>query len=181
MLVLVLTRSTDQEAPLHRFDVFISYAGSDRTDVAKLVKRLEEDGFAVWFDVDRMEGGPPVLGQIADAIAASAHTVVCLSDAYLEREWTTFELQSSMHRDPSSRSARTVLVRLRPFTRNLPNYVQHLLVCDLTDASSYEREYRRVKAAIERPFEEAADPVDIDSVLQVCEAPVGCQKSGLGR
>ena len=163
--------SPSQEAPLYRFDAFISYAGSDHTDVAKLVKRLEEDGFTVWFDVDRMEGGPPVLGQIADAIAASAHTVVCLSDAYLERKWTAFELQSSMHRDPSSSSARTILVRLRPLTRNLPNYVQHLLVCDLTDERNYDREYRRIKATIERPIEEAADPVDVDSILQVCEAP----------
>ncbi|MGD9528345.1 MAG: TIR domain-containing protein [Pseudonocardia sp.] len=151
--------------------MFISYAGSDRTDVAKLVKRLEDDGFSVWFDVDRMEGGPPVLGQIADAIADSARTVVCLSDTYLEREWTAFELQSSMHRDPSSRSARMILVRLRPTMQNLPNFVRHLPVCDLTDKINYDREYRRIKSAIERPFEEAAEPVDIDDLQQVCEAP----------
>ena len=167
----MLARSTDQEAPLHRFDVFVSYAGSDHADVAKLVKRLEEDGFGVWFDVERMEGGPPVLGQIADAIAESAHTVVCLSDAYLEREWTAFELQSSMHRDPSSSSARTILVRIRPYVRNLPNYVEHLPVCDLTDESKYDREYWRITTTIERTFEETAESGDVDSILRACEEP----------
>jgi len=164
-----------------KFDIFISYATVDLDIVAPFVKLLKRDGFKVWFDIEQMRGGLPALGQLADGIANSAHTIACLSDAYLDRPFTLFELQNSMYRDPSGKGAGTIPVKFRPLTVEIPNYLSFLAVCDLTDQKNYDRTYRLITELIPRstsdarpvrepPASEAAGP-DADAVERACDIP----------
>ena len=153
------------------FDVFISYATADANIVLSFVKQLKADGFSVWFDQDKMVPGLPVMDQLGDAIANSAHTVAFLSDAYLSREYTNFELQSSMNRDPASKLARTIPVKLRPLTRDLPNFIQHLTICELTDPAKFERTYAQIKQSIRQTAPRQRTGVDAQAAALACEAP----------
>ncbi|MBA2696355.1 MAG: TIR domain-containing protein [Actinobacteria bacterium] len=153
------------------FDIFISYATVDTTIVMPFVERLKADGFSVWIDQDQMVGGRPVMDQLGDAIANSAHTIAFLTDAYLLREYTTFELQSSMNRDPASKLARTIPIKLQPLTRDLPNFIQHLTICDLTDPTKSERTYVQIKQSIRQTAPRPKAGVDAQAAALACEAP----------
>jgi len=155
----------------HEFDVFISYASTDRDLVAPFVRRLRQDGFTVWFDVEQMAGGVPVLGQLSDAIAHSAHTVACLTDAYFDREFASYELKSSMHRDPSGESARTIPVLFRALHRELPTYIQHLMICDLTEPANYDQVYEQVIRVIRGTVPGEGTTLDREDVERICDAP----------
>lgn len=153
------------------FDIFVSYATADASVVGPLVERLKADGFTVWFDQEGMVGGPSVLSQLADAIANSAHTIACLSDSYLQRPFTTFELNSSTHRDPASQLARTIPVKLKPLSVALPNFIQHLTICDLTDPSTADRVYAQIVRSIRRTAPRAQPGVDEQTAALACDAP----------
>jgi hypothetical protein len=113
-----------------------------------------------------MHGGPALKKQIADAIKQSKHTIACLTDSYVTRSWTTFELRNSSHRDPAGDTARTILVRFKPMTLPVPEDVQHLTVSDLTDQRNYDRTYERITKLIKRPV-----PAEPDNLAELCEAP----------
>src|ERR1035437_7685093 len=111
---------SDASEAQYRFDVFISYARTDSVQVERLVARLRNDGFRVWFDRDEMAGGHTTIGQLADGIACSAHMIACLSDAYVDRDYTAFELQTNQALDPANRQNRTIPILIRPLTKPVP-------------------------------------------------------------
>lgn len=153
------------------FNIFISYATADRDLVSPIVERFRSDDFSVWIDSERMAGGRSTLDQLADGIAGSAHTVAFLTDTYLQREHTMFELTSSMNRDPASRKSRTILVTLRPLTVELPNLIEHLFRVDLTDPAGLDREYPRIIENIRRDAPRPRPGLDPQATVAACAAP----------
>src|ERR1035441_346866 len=125
----------------YRVGVFISYARTDSVPVERLVARLRNDGFSVWFDRDEMSGGHTTIGQLADGIACSAHMIACLSDAYVDRDYTAFELQTNQALDPANRQNRTIPVLIRPHPKPVPIQIRAFTFGDLTREDSGEREY----------------------------------------
>jgi eukaryotic-like serine/threonine-protein kinase len=148
--------------PETQFDVFVSYATVDAEVVEPFVRLLKQDGFSVWLDVEQMAGGRTTMAQLADGILASSHTIACLTDAYLQRSYTNYELAISAHRDPAGERARTILVKLRALTTTrVPNYLAHLTVCDLT--TGYAAGYSRIAEMIRdyrRPLQVTAPDLD---------------------
>jgi len=165
---------TSQAENQPQFDVFISYASVDRDAVEQLVARLENDKFSVWYDQRQISRGQVTLGQLADAIAASAHMIACLSDAYIDREFTKFELDLNQSFDPSNKRNRTVPVLIKPLTRPMPNQILAINRGDLTDAARYEEEYRRITMNIRHAHEVAPEEmgrINIDGVKRKLELP----------
>jgi eukaryotic-like serine/threonine-protein kinase len=152
---------------MDQFDVFVSYAWADRDVVAPFVQRLKQDGFTVWFDIEQMAGGHPVMGQLSDGITNSAQLIACLTDAYLQREFTDYELKVSTHLDPAGKSGRTIPVQFRPLTLPLPGEISFLTVCDLTDHKNYDVVYRAIIRSIRRP-KPSVGQADLAST---CDAP----------
>lgn len=136
---------------MYQFDVFVSYASVDRAVVRPFVERLRGDGLRVWFDEFQMAGGLPAMPQLSAGITDSAHFVACLTDAYLRREFTDYELQVSRYLDPSGRAGRTIPVLFGQLSMPIPAEISFLAICDLTDLASYDATYRRIAAAIRRP------------------------------
>ncbi|MFQ5674474.1 MAG: TIR domain-containing protein [bacterium] len=156
----------------YAFDVFISYASVDKEPIELLVKKLKLDGFRVWFDAEQIARGPTTLGQLADGIANSSHMIVCLSDAYIEREFTNFELQTNQSFDPANKSNRTIPVKIRPMTKPVPTPIQALNYGDLTDVSKYDSEYQKITRLIRRDISKP-EPTELDreTLQHKCEAP----------
>ncbi|ANZ41010.1 hypothetical protein BBK82_38560 [Lentzea guizhouensis] len=152
---------------MDQFDVFVSYASVDRAVVRPFVERLRADGFRVWFDEQRMAGGRPAMQQLADGIENSAHLVACLTDAYLQRAWTGFELQVSRYLDPAGRSGRTIPVLFERLTGPVPAEIRFLALCDLTDDATYDLEYRKIVGSITRPVPSASP----EPLQDACVAP----------
>src|SRR4051812_12909255 len=134
--------------PAERFDVFLSYAVADTSLITPFVAHLQREGISVWFDVERMEGGRPTMEQMVAGIEASSHTIACLTDRYLQRQWTRFELTHSLQRDPNGDQARTIPVRFEALTRALPGYIAHLTVSDLTNRATYTQVFERISRTV---------------------------------
>jgi hypothetical protein len=159
----------------YSFDVFISYARADRDVVEGLVDRLKSDRFTVWWDIEQMAGGSIVLGQLADGILHSAHMIACLSDAYIDRDFTAFELQTNQSLDAANKQNRTIPVKVRPLKREIPAQIRSFNSCDLTDEATYDAEYRRVIAMINRALKSAAPQETEDGLRVKYEAALGAQ------
>jgi hypothetical protein len=164
----------------YRFDVFISYARSDSVQVESLVARLRTDGFRVWFDRDEMSGGQTTIRQLADGIACSAHMIVCLSDSYVDREYTDFELQTNQSFDPANRQNRTVPVLIGPLSKSVPVQIRAFNYGDLTQQENYEREYRLItslirKASAQQVPTPAEPELDADTADALCAAALEAQ------
>ncbi len=138
-----------------QFDVFISHASINKVPVRQLVKRLKEEGFSAWFDEEQIVAGRTTLGQLVDGIVASRHMIVCLSDPYIEREWTDFELGTNQSLDPANLRNRTIPVRVDTVTRELPIQLHNIITADLADPVRYEREFEKIVRSIKSSREAA--------------------------
>jgi len=73
--------------------VFISHASEDNAAVKQLTRRLQEDGFDPWFDVDRLLPGQDWNFEIEKALQASGAILLCFSsvsvakEGYIQREY----------------------------------------------------------------------------------------------
>lgn len=126
------------------YDAFISYSRSDRDRVAALIERLRGDRFKVWFDDDDIVPGIRLAMQLGEAIDASRHTIACLSDNYLVREWTEYEVSVTHGHDPAGRTGRLIPVVVRDLTVAIPGPLAQLARLDLTDPLGFEKSYRRL-------------------------------------
>jgi len=157
------------------FDVFISYARADAEHVNKLAQRLVQDGLRVWLDREQMRGGNPTLGKLADGIASSAHMIVCLSDSYIERSFTMFELQTNQTLDPANKQNRTIPVVVRSLAKPIPEQIRFLTyidLADLTDETTYEAAYKKIAGEIRRAAPPPPiTPIDREALVRLCESP----------
>jgi hypothetical protein len=76
------------------FDVFLSYARADYTFVVGLVRSLERVGFRVWLDEEQIIPGESVQDTLVRGLKSARHAVFVVTDAWLERKWTMWELES---------------------------------------------------------------------------------------
>ena len=144
------------------YDFFISYASINQVVVNTLVERLKQDGFNVWLDVEQIVAGRTTLGQLIDGVVASRHMIACLSDAYIERDWTRYELDTNQTIDPANRRNRTIPVLVERLSLKPPEQIQFINYADLTDPAKYETEYQRIIGSVQtdQPEKKQIDPND---------------------
>lgn len=144
----------------YNWDVFISSASVDKMPVERLIGKLKADGFRVWYELEQIGAGGRTLGQLVDGIAASKHLIACLSDAYLRREWTIFELQTNQTLDPANLRNRTIPAQIEPLTLDLPPEISSIVCADLSDPhpGRYEEGYQKLVRLI-KPTPSAPPPI----------------------
>jgi hypothetical protein len=76
------------------FDVFLSYARADYTFAVWLARSLEQGGFRVWLDEERILSGDNLKESLVRGLESAQHAVFVVTDAWLERMWTGWELES---------------------------------------------------------------------------------------
>jgi hypothetical protein len=74
------------------YQVFISYATEDEEFANELSKSLKWLGLSVWFAPITLEVGDKLLDSINAGLAASQYGLLLLSPPYIEKKWTSYEL-----------------------------------------------------------------------------------------
>lgn len=72
-------------------DIFISYKSSDRPKAQKLGKRLEEEGWSVWLDREKIPPGQTYSKVIEEALNSAKCVVVLWSKASVASDWVQNE------------------------------------------------------------------------------------------
>ena len=76
------------------YDVFISHATEDKkTFVEDLVNALREKAVKVWYDSLNIKWGDSLRTQIDNGLKKSAFGIVVLSENYIRKGWTRYELE----------------------------------------------------------------------------------------
>lgn len=144
----------------YEYDVAVSFAGGDRPIVERLVEVLQSRGLNVFYDLDEQAllWGKDLRKELARVYGQQAqYMIVCLSDDYPERDWTTFELE--IGRNSASKRTEDYLLPLiigsnRPPITGLPASVGHV---SLNDRSMEEiAEFLLVKIATLPPISPSA-------------------------
>jgi TIR domain len=95
-----------------QYDVFISYSHADAAWVRdELLPSLERAQLRVIIDTE-FAIGRKIDDNIADAINNSCRTLVVLTPAWVDSDWTAFELALAGLRDPASRDSSIVPILL---------------------------------------------------------------------
>ncbi|MEM9092024.1 MAG: TIR domain-containing protein [Cyanobacteria bacterium P01_F01_bin.53] len=91
----------------YEYDVFISYSTADKDWVrGELLTRLQNAGLKVCIDFRNFRPGAATITEIERAIKASARTLLILTPAYLESNWTEFEGLLLQTFDPTNKKLR---------------------------------------------------------------------------
>lgn len=129
-----------------RFDVFISYSHKDADWVQNwLVPRLKQAGLTVCTD-DIFDIGVPALVNMERAVAASRHTLLVLTPAWVKSEWTLFESLLVQHKDPGGISRITLPLLLKRC--KAPDRIDTLTRVNLSGKADAEKELARLIDAI---------------------------------
>ncbi len=82
------------------YDVFISHASEDKTDVARpLAAHLQKLGLRVWLDELELTLGDNLRRKIDHGLSKSKYGLVILSPAFFSKEWPNKELDGLVARE----------------------------------------------------------------------------------
>lgn len=131
------------------YDVFISYRHTDRDWVrGYLLPTLERAGLKVIIDYRDFEVGTPSLVNMERAVDHSAHTILVLTPAWVEGEWTEFESLLAGTADPAGR--RRKLIPLMLDRCELPPRIAMITYADLTDPATRDEQLARLLSTLGR-------------------------------
>ena len=133
--------------PEFPYDVFISYSHADQDWVwSWLVPRLKAEGLILCTDQESFDIGVLSLVNMENAVLASRHTVLVLTPAYVESQWTLNEQILAQTQDPIGLRQRTLPVLREPC--ELPPRIAMLTYVDLREGVNAEARVRRLINAI---------------------------------
>ncbi len=127
----------------YQHDIFISYSHADHGWVwNSLLPRLESAGLRVCIDNRDFQVGIPLLTNIEAAIERSRHTLIVMTPAWLQSEWTEFESLLVATTDPAGRRARLLPLMLIPC--QLPLRLRMLVYSDFTQVDQHDQQFERL-------------------------------------
>lgn len=81
------------------YDVFISHASEDKDEVVRpLAAALESGGLRVWYDEFTLKIGDSLRQKIDAGLASSRFGIVVLSNDFIKKGWTNYELDGIVSR-----------------------------------------------------------------------------------
>lgn len=101
-----VTRKGSQMASQHKewqYDVFISHASEDKDYARRLYQALDAAGLKVWFDEQEIFIGDILSTKIAEGLDQSQYGLVILSEAFIPKGWTQFEMSGLITRQAPGR------------------------------------------------------------------------------
>lgn len=162
---------TNQALP--QYDVFISYSHIDRVWVhSTLLPQLEAANLSVCIDDRDFEIGLPSLINMERAVAHSRRTLVVMTPAWVQSEWTEFESLLVATSDPAERKQRLIPVLLRACQP--PPRIAMLTYADFTDPNQHEAQLRRLVRVLQGApdaRQPSSDQLAIVPLAQIQAAP----------
>ena len=133
--------------PEFPYDVFISYSHADQDWVWNwLIPRLKAEGLILCTDQESFDIGVPSLVNMENAVLASRHTLLVLTPAYVNSQWTLYEQILAQTQDPIGQRQRTLPVLREPC--ELPPRIAMLTYVDLREGANAEGQMCRLINAI---------------------------------
>jgi hypothetical protein len=131
------------ESCAYQYDVFISYSHYDRVWVQEtLLPQLQQAGLRVCIDYRDFIIGTPTLINIEQAVDTSRHTLIVLTPAWVESEWTQLESLLVGTADPAARQRRLISLLFQPCQR--PTRIAGLTHADFTQPEQHATEFTRL-------------------------------------
>ncbi len=91
--------ANDSGDSTREFDVFISHASEDKDAVVRpLANALKAEGLTVWYDEFELRLGDSLRRKIDRGLAKSSVGLVVLSEAFIAKGWTNYELDGIVTR-----------------------------------------------------------------------------------
>ena len=88
-----------QAKSLPEYDVFISHASKDKTDlVEELYQSLNKLGVAIFYDKESLEWGDNWKDRILNGTNKAEFAIIVISENFFDREWTERELSEFLNR-----------------------------------------------------------------------------------
>jgi hypothetical protein len=88
------------ETDSEEFDVFISHASEDKESfVDRLYQELDSRGVKVWYDAMSIKWGDSLRSKIDEGLRKSRFGIAILSNAYIRKGWTQYELDGLFQRE----------------------------------------------------------------------------------
>ena len=133
-----------------KYDVFISYSSANKDWVRKdLLSALEKVGLKVCIDFRDFEIGKPAIKNMRDSILESRHTLLVLTETYLNSGWTDFENLLSQTIDPTNRKVR--IVPLLKEKCELPLEIGYLTYVNFFDPDDLNMAWKQLLEALGAP------------------------------
>jgi len=130
-----------------KHDVFISYSSANKDWVRKdLLSALEKAGLRVCIDFRDFKAGKPAIKNMRDSILESRHTLLVLTEAYLNSGWTDFENLLSQTIDPANRQGR--IVPLMKEECKLPLEIGYLTYVNFFDPDDWDIAWKQLFEAL---------------------------------
>ena len=111
-----------------------------------LVPRLKSEGLAVCTDQESFDVGVPSLNNMANAVAASRHTILVLTEAWVESSWTRYEALLAQTKDPSGLEQHTLPLLLQRCVPPAP--ISIFTYADFTGKLDADAEFAKLLDAI---------------------------------
>lgn len=88
-----LSSTPDFDDYVREYDVFISHASEDKDEIVRpLANALRVNGLKVWYDEFELKIGDSLRRKIDKGLATSRFGVVVLSQSFVKKGWTNYEL-----------------------------------------------------------------------------------------
>jgi nucleoside phosphorylase len=134
------TASGDASTP---YDLFISYHPADKAWVrGELMPRLEEAGLKVMINFRDFEIGTPRLVNVEQAVDRSRHTLIVLTQDWVDSEWENFQSLLTGTSDPAGRQRKLMPLVLKPCKP--PRWIDYLTPVDLTLLEERDEQLQRL-------------------------------------
>jgi hypothetical protein len=154
----------------YKYDVFISYSHADRVWVwDELLPRLEGAGLRVCIDDRDFKIGVPSLINMERAVDNSRHTLVVLTPAWIQSQWTEFESLLVGTADPAGRRRKLIPLMLKAC--KLPSRIAMLTYADFTRPLEREAQMIRLVRSLGSTVETLSHPEPSEQRSQAVTAP----------
>jgi len=111
------------------WDVFISHAYEDKSDIAKpLAMALSDFGLKVWYDEFCFKPGDNIRRKIDEGLAKSNYGIVILSKVFMSKYWTNYELDGLVTIDSIEQSERIIPIWHEIDKKELSKYSPSLAI-----------------------------------------------------
>lgn len=139
-----------EQTPNFDYDVFLSYSSQNKDWVrGDLLCQLDAAGLKTFIDFRDFEPGAPSINEMERGVLTSRRTLLVLTPAYINSEWTEFENLMLQTLDPANRARR--LIPLLKERCELPLRIRMLTYVDFTDGSDLDLAWKKLLNGLSAP------------------------------
>jgi hypothetical protein len=97
---------------LYSFDAFLSHSSLDKNIADRIARRLQKQGYKIWYDKERIRPGDSIPKAIRSGLQASRYLLWCHSANSRDAQWVLSEFETMFFEEISTGVVRTIVLKL---------------------------------------------------------------------